>query len=141
MTVSSEVVMVVTSQDARAEILAHVDGLFRAFIRKDREAIRRGHTSDWRGFQLRSRHIVRGIDEYMAAADQVLDDARLVDYEILDSEVFVHGELAIVYYIANDIVEEPNGSRRTVPIRSIDIYRYENGHWNQSGSNISVVPE
>ena len=47
------------------QIIEHIHGLFKAYLHKDREAIHRGHTADWRGFQVRSGHIVRGIDEYI----------------------------------------------------------------------------
>lgn len=42
-----------------------------AQAKEDREAVRRGHTTDWRGFQVKSRHIVCGIDEQIQAADLV----------------------------------------------------------------------
>src|SRR5262245_11843516 len=48
-----------TGSNDRDQIIEHIHGLFNAYIRKDREAIRRGHTEDWRGFQVRSDHIVR----------------------------------------------------------------------------------
>ena len=49
---------VTAAEDDRRAILAHVDGLFRAYFRRDLEAIRRGHTADWTGFQIGSREIV-----------------------------------------------------------------------------------
>jgi ketosteroid isomerase-like protein len=104
--------------DERA-IRAHVHSLFDAYLRKDRAAIRAGHTADWRGFPIRARHLVRGIDEYMREAEGLLQHLRAVRYEMLDMEVQVHGDL-----------------------RARDVYRREpDGAWNQCGSNICALPE
>ena len=80
----------------RAEIRAHIDSLFRAYIDRDLEAIRRGHTEDWRGFQVNSPAIVRGIGSYMGAAQQVLETARFRRYEMVDQEIQLYGDVAVV---------------------------------------------
>ena len=49
----------------RQAILDHIHGIFQAFIRRDREAIRKAHTNDWTGFQGPSTKIERGLDDYM----------------------------------------------------------------------------
>ena len=130
-----------TTLSAEELVLGHIRSLFEAFIRKDRDAIRAGHTTDWRGFQVGSRTLVRGIDEYMAATEGVLESATFVDYEILDSDVQVHGDLAIVFYLARDHVRDRAATERTALIRAVDIYRHEDGHWIQSGSHIVSLPE
>lgn len=126
-------------QDRKA-IRTHITGLFEAFLHKDRDAIRRGHANDWRGFQVKSTHLVRGIDEYMNAADQALAAFSGLRYEIKDIEIQLHGDIAVVYYVAHwwyKVDEE----EKLLPLRSVDIYRRENGGWNQSGSNICALPQ
>jgi ketosteroid isomerase-like protein len=126
--------------DDRQLITDHIHGLFRAYIRKDRDAIRHGHTADWRGFQLRSDHIVRGIDEYMIVADQVLKTMNGIRYEIQDIEIHPFGDIAIVYYRAGYWIRNSEGLEVEVPLRSVDIYRRDRDGWNQCGSNICTVP-
>ncbi len=36
------------------KILEHIHEIFRAYLSKDREVIRRTHTDDWAGFQVQS---------------------------------------------------------------------------------------
>lgn len=125
----------------REKIVHHIDGLFKAFIRKDLDAIRRGHTSDWKGFQVGSQHLVRGIDEYMEAAQQALKKFEGKRYEMLDLDVQVHGDVAIVFYLAKYWTTAPAGGEKAILLRSVDIYRKEPQGWNQCGSNICTVPE
>jgi ketosteroid isomerase-like protein len=127
-------------QTDREQIVAHIHGLFAAFIRGDREAIRRGHTRDWTGFQVRSDGIVRGIDAYMGAAEQALRTFRGTRYEIRDIDVQVHGSLAVVYYRADYWIRDDSGEEKLLPLRSVDVYRREAGGWNQAGSNICLAP-
>ena len=128
-------------RSAEQQILSHIEGLFQAFMRKDRGAIREGHTADWRGFQVGSRSLIRGIDAYMAATERWLDRATFTAYELLDTDVEIHGELAIVFYLARDHYTDASGTARTALIRALDIYRLEQGHWIQSGSHIVSLPE
>lgn len=128
------------SQDREA-ITAHLRGLFEAFLHKDREAIRRGHTVDWRGFQVKSRGIVRGIDQYMLAADQALASFSGRRYEIVDLEIQLYGDIAIVYYVADWWFGAEGEQEERLALRSVDVYRREAGGWNQCGSNISIMPD
>ncbi|MCP4245951.1 MAG: nuclear transport factor 2 family protein [bacterium] len=127
-------------KEDREAIIDHIHDLFQAFIRKDREAIRRGHTADWRGFQVKSRHIVRGLDEYMQAADRVLETMNSVRYELVDTEVQVEGDRAVVFYVARVWLRDAEGDETVVNLRSIDLYRREAAGWNQCGSHIGIVP-
>jgi ketosteroid isomerase-like protein len=124
----------------REAIRAHIDGLFRAYIRKDREAIRRGHTPDWRGFQVGSAGIVRGIDDYMRVADEILGRATFTRYEIVDVDIQLFGDAAVVYYVARDWLRGPDGTEQPAMLRSVDLYRREADGWNQCGSNICALP-
>ena len=129
-----------SSSDGDA-ILAHVDSIFHAYFRGDRETIRRTHTHDWRGFQIRSRSIVRGIDEYMLNADAVLGSIQGLRYEMLDTDVQVYGDVAVVFYLAREWIRDKEGVEKTILLRSCDLYRKEAGAWNQCGSNIYVMPD
>ena len=124
----------------RAEILAHIRSIFEAYIRQDRDAIRRTHASDWTGFQNPSARIERGIDDYMRNAELSLQTLRGTGFEILDAEVQVRGDTAIVYYVARYDYVHSDGHAGFVPLRSVDIYRREAGGWIQCGSHISVIP-
>ncbi len=132
--------MVDTHQDAKAEIEAHVRGLFDAFLAKDVGAIRKGHRDDWTGFQIPSKRIIHGIDEYMDAAHDLLASLRAVRYEFLEMDIQVHDDFALVYYVARDWLEGDDGET-TVLIRALDVYRLEDGAWNQAGSNICVLAD
>jgi ketosteroid isomerase-like protein len=125
----------------RELILAHIHGLFQAYLRHDREAIRRGHTHDWKGFQLPSRTLVRGIDAYMEAADRVLASFPGHRYELTETDVEVEGDRAVVFYVAREWLADGNGGEREVRLRAVDFYRREPEGWNQYGSHIAVVPE
>ena len=127
-----------TDHDA---ILAHVDSIFQAYFRGDRETIRATHTHDWRGFQIRSHSIVRGIDEYMRNADAVLGSIQGLRYEMLDTDVQVYGDAAVVFYLAREWIRDGQGDEKTILLRSCDVYRKDDGTWNQCGSNIYVMPD
>lgn len=73
-----------TAKSDRDMILEHIDSIFQAYIRRDRDAIRRLHTDDWIGFQGPSTTIERGIDAHMKNADASLEHFRGTGYEILD---------------------------------------------------------
>jgi ketosteroid isomerase-like protein len=124
----------------REEILAHIRSIFEAYIRQDRETIRRTHARDWTGFQNPSGKIERGIDDYMKNAELSLQTLRGTGFEILDSEVQVRGDTAIVYYVARYDYVDSDGHAASVPLRSVDIYRREAEGWIQCGSHITVIP-
>ena len=125
----------------RDAILAHVDSIFRAYFRGDRETIRRTHAADWRGFHLRSRSIVRGVDEYMRNADAVLASIQGLRYEMLDTDVQVHDDVAVVFYLAREWIRDKDGVEKTILLRACDVYRRDHGEWNQCGSNIYLMPD
>lgn len=128
------------TRNDREEILAHIRSIFEAYIRQDRDAIRRTHSSDWTGFQNPSVRIERGIDAYMRNAELSLQTLRGKSFEILDAEVQVRGDTAIVYYVARYDFVHSDGQPGSVPLRSVDIYRREADGWIQCGSHIGVIP-
>ena len=130
-----------TVGDDRQAILAHINGIFQAYFRGDREAIRRGHTEDWVGFPVTANRIVRGIDGYMKSADAALVQIRGFRHEMLDTEIRQFGDVAVVFYVAREWIRDDTGREKTILLRSVDIYRREPGGWNQCGSNIMVLPD
>ena len=124
----------------RQAILTHIDGLFRAYFRHDLEAIRRGHTEDWTGFQIGSTTIVRGIDAYMKDAEAVLARFRGVRYVLEDVQIDLQGDHAVVFYVAREWVLDEKGQEKEIRLRSVDLYRRHPGGWNQYGSHIALMP-
>ena len=129
-------------KDDRKAILDHIRGIFEAYIRADREAIRRAHSNDWTGFQGPSRRIERGIDDYMKNAEESLKAFKGVGYELLDSTVQIHGDVALVYYVARyDYRDGEQGApTRSLFLRSLDVYERRDGAWIQTGSHIAPFP-
>lgn len=126
----------------REAILAHVNGIFRAYVNGDRDAIRKAHTADWTGFLGPSTRIERGIEDYMANADKSLERFDGKGYEIHDSEVQLYGDVAIVFYVAEYRAHDrQTGDEVVIPLRSVDIYRRDAGGWIQSGSHIAPIPK
>lgn len=123
------------------EILEHIHAIFRSFINRDREAIKKAHTADWKGFLVSSTSIEGGIDAYMTNVDFSFENFKGVDFEILDSEIQVCENVAIVYYVARYDFEDEAGETHSLPLRSVDIYRKEPSGWIQCGSHITIIPE
>jgi ketosteroid isomerase-like protein len=124
----------------RARILEHIHGIFRAYLARDRDEIRRMHTADWVGFQGPSTRIERGIEAYMRNAELSLEAFRGTGYELLDTEVQLYGDVALVYYVARYDCLDAEGRPKSIRLRAIDVYRKQDGEWNQCGSHITPVP-
>ena len=124
----------------RLEILDHIRSIFDAYIRQDRQMIRRTHTPEWTGFQNPSTGIERGIEAYMKNAELSLQTLRGTGFELIDSEVQLRGDVAIVYYVARYDYIGANGEKGSVPLRSVDIYERAPQGWIQCGSHIGVIP-
>lgn len=125
---------------AAAEIRSHVEALFEAFLAKDRNALRDGRAKDWRGFQIPSTTLIRGVDDYMVDLETALQNVAVTRYEFLDFEVDVHSDVALVYYVARDWLSSPEGET-TILVRALDVYGLKDGGWIQIGSNICLVPD
>ncbi|HXH60348.1 MAG TPA: nuclear transport factor 2 family protein [Fimbriimonadaceae bacterium] len=123
------------------EIYEHIVGLFDSFIKKDESAVKAGHTNDWKGFQIPSKSLVRGIDDYMVKAREVMQKITAYDYEFLDMSIDVYGDVAIVLYLARDFLRDAQGNESTILIRSLDVYRRESHGWNQCASNINTMSD
>jgi len=125
----------------RDAIRAHIDEIFRAYMRRDRDTVRATHAVDWRGFIRPSRGVVRGIDQYMREAEGILGaSGTLAAYEILEFDVLFHGDTALVPYIAR-VEWEEEGVRSSEALRIFDVYARQDGHWNQVGSQVAGHPD
>ena len=107
----------------RAAIIEHIEGIFNAFLRRDRVAIKHAHSSDWVGFLGPSSSIERGIDAYMANADKSLESFVGKSFELLDTELQFYGDICVVYYVARYDYQDDSGALHSLPLRSVDIYR------------------
>src|SRR5512140_411805 len=113
-----------------AAILAHVNGIFRAYLARDREAIRRAHTDDWTGCLVGSEAIERGLAAYMRGADHSLATFRATGFEITDHALEVRGDTALLYYTARYDYVGADARPGTLRLRSLDVYRREpDGAW------------
>lgn len=126
----------------RDAIRAHIDRIFKAYIAKNRSEVQATHDREWRGFLTGSRRIIRGIDDYMRAADGSLKaPARLVGYIMEDFDVQFRGpDLAIAPYIA-ELEGEADGARSKWKLRVIDVYERQSGEWMQIASNTAMHPQ
>jgi ketosteroid isomerase-like protein len=125
----------------REEILAHICSIFQAYVDRDLKTIQRTHTADWTGFQGPSTKIERGLEDYMKNAEKSLSAFRGTGFELLDTEVQLYGDVAVVYYVARYDYCDAEGQDHALPLRSVDIYRREKGHWIQAGSHITPIPQ
>lgn len=124
----------------RKQILDHIHSIFQAFLRQDRESLRKTHADDWTGFLGPSTGIERGLEAYMANAEKSLQNFKGTAYELLDTEMQFYGDLALVYYVARYDYEDADGQTHSIPLRSVDIYRRDSDGWIQAGSHITVIP-
>ncbi len=129
----------ITPEPQEQVLVDHVHEIFKAFINRDREKIQELHADDWVGFMGPSTKIERGIDDYMNHVDLSLENFPGTDYEINDTEVQIHGKLALVFYVATYYYENDDHTEASIPLRSVDVFRHENGHWIQAASHISVI--
>ena len=128
------------TDQAAATIRSHVEDLFDAFLAKDRTALRNGRVADWMGFQIPSTSLIRGVDHYMIDLETALENLNVTRYEFLEFEVDVHDDIALVYYVAKDWLDTPNGEK-TILVRALDVYKLKSEGWIQIGSNICVLPD
>jgi ketosteroid isomerase-like protein len=125
----------------REAVRAHIDSIFRAFINKDRAALRATHDEHWLGFLEGSREIIRGIDGYM---DWSTPDPKspygMSGYKIRNMDMVFAGDAAFVTFVADVDAKTPSGPYHRV-LRIADFYAKKNGHWIQAGSDTELHPE
>jgi ketosteroid isomerase-like protein len=76
----------------------------------------------------------------MRNADRSLAAFRGTGYELLDTEVRIHGDIGLVYYVARYDYRDQDGHEGSIPLRSVDVYCREGQEWNQCGSHITPIP-
>jgi ketosteroid isomerase-like protein len=121
-------------------IVEHIHGIFRSFIRHDRDALLEAHSEDWTGFLGPSSGIERGREAYLKNAEISLQNFRGRGYELLDLETRLFGDIAHVFYVARYDYDAAGGQAGSIPLRSVDLYQRRAGEWIQIGSHISVIP-
>lgn len=125
----------------RKEILAHIDSIFRAFIDKDKEAIRNTHLPNWKGFTVRSRSTVHSREEYMREVEALLERQHWKFYEMTETDIAFYGETAIVSYIARVSGKDLGEKYFETKLRVLDIYARVSGAWNLAASSVSLHPD
>jgi ketosteroid isomerase-like protein len=124
----------------RAAIRADIDGIYRAFINKDRVKVRATHADNWHGFLEGSRTMIHNIDEYMNYVGPMRGQYGMVDYKFRDFDIVFAGDAAFVTFVTDIEIKTPTGIRHAVQ-RLADFYVKTNGKWLQTGSNTSISPE
>jgi len=76
----------------------------------------------------------------MENAKAVLQRFRGQRYLLEDVQIDLHGDRAVVFYVAREWVLDDKGEEKEIRLRSVDLYRRERGGWNQYGSHIALMP-
>jgi ketosteroid isomerase-like protein len=125
----------------RAEIRAHIDSIFQAFINKDSAKLRATHHQNWLGYLEGSRTMLRGVDDYMKWS--YVDPSSpygMKSYKMREFDMIFKGDAAFVCFVADVEANTPNGpSKRT--LRISDFYTKQDGQWIQTGSDTELHPE
>src|SRR3954451_19411410 len=124
----------------REAIRADIDGIYQAFIHKDREKVKATHDVNWHGFLEGSWEMIRGIDEYMNYVGPMTSPYGMTSYKVRDFDIVFNGDSAFVTFITDVTVKLPAGEFPSVQ-RLADFYVKKNGKWMQAGSNTSISPE
>ena len=125
----------------RAEIRAHIDSIFQAFITKDAAKLRATHHQNWLGYLEGSRTMIHGVDGYMGTT--YVDPSSpygMKSYKMREFDMIFKGDAAFVCFVADVEANTPNGpSKRT--LRISDFYTKQDGQWIQTGSDTELHPE
>lgn len=125
----------------RQAIRAHIESIFRAFINKDKDALRATHDQHWLGFLEGSRDIIHGIDGYMEwSTPDPSSPFGMSGYKIRDMDMIFAGDGAFVTFVADVDAKTPSGPSHRV-LRIADFYAKRDGHWIQAGSDTELHPE
>lgn len=135
-------------QQDRAEIRAHIERIFRAFINHDAQDIKATHDEQWLGFLAGSESIIKGVDAYLRANG--IDPARrplqsppyaMSGYKLREFEMIFEGNAAFVTFVADTEYRNPAGPPGRGALRIADFYVKRNGRWIQAGSDTELHPE
>ncbi|MFC2172160.1 YybH family protein [Acidobacteriota bacterium] len=128
------------SQSDKDAIRKHIEEIFEAYMKKDREALRSHHSEDWIGYTLNSRAALQGIDAYMENAERIFGSFTFHGYDIIEFNVAVHGDAAVVPYTAK-MWGAGTDQEVNIKIRVLDVYARKDGEWNQIATNVSFHPQ
>ena len=126
----------------RAQIQAHIDRIFQAFIHKDSAELRATHAANWLGYLEGSRKMIHGLDEYMNASGYFDPKSSygMTGYKMREFDMIFQGDAAFVAFVADVDANTAGGpSQRT--LRITDFYTKQNGAWIQTGSDTDLHPE
>jgi len=128
----------------RADIRAHIESIFRAFINKDEATLAKTHSDDWRGFMPGSTSVMRGHDSYMKlAAGTVKSQGGMTSFKIVDYDVtFPAKDVAVINYVAE--VEGSFGDGKqtySTKYRTLDVYAKRADGWVQVSTNTALHPD
>jgi uncharacterized protein DUF4440 len=125
----------------RAEIRAHIDRIFQAFIKKDAAELRATHEKNWLGYLEGSTTMIRGVDGYMNY--NYVDPASpygMKSYTMREFDMIFKGDAAFVCFTADVESNSPSGPMKRT-LRIADFYTKEDGKWIQTGSDTELHPE
>jgi len=125
----------------RAEILAHIDSIFKALAVRDQEALRRTHLPEFSGFTVRSRSVIQNREQYMQEMAGALESQPITAYKMLESDIDFYGDTAIVSYIALVGGTGGRGDRFEYKMRVMDVYVRTPEGWNLAGTSVSMHPD
>ncbi len=125
----------------RAEIRAHIDSIFQAFIQKDAAKLRATHEQNWLGYLEGSTTMIHGVDGYMG--NVYVDPASpygMKSYKMREFDMIFKGDAAFVCFTADVESNTPSGPAKRV-LRIADFYTKQKGSWIQTGSDTELHPE
>ncbi len=125
----------------RAEIRAHIDSIFQAFINKDAAKLRATHHQNWLGYLEGSRTMIHGVDGYMGTT--YVDPSSpygMKSYKMREFDMIFKGDAAFVCFVADVEANTPNGPYKRT-LRISDFYTKQDGQWIQTGSDTELHPE
>src|ERR1041384_3913206 len=125
----------------RAEIRAHIDSIFQAFINKDSAKLRATHHQNWLGYLEGSRTMLRGVDDYMKWS--YVDPSSpygMKSYKMREFDMIFKGDAAFVCFVADVEANTPKGPSSRA-LRICDFYTKQDGKWIQTGSDTELHPE
>jgi ketosteroid isomerase-like protein len=127
-------------QDRQA-IFNHIASIFKAYIAKDMEAIRKTHHAQWKGFTARSRATIHDGEQYLREAEELLKHQDWKFFEITDEDIAFYGDTAVATYIARISGQTPQGMYFESKLRVMDIYARTGGEWGLAASHVSLHPD
>ena len=126
------------------QIRHEIERIFQGFIDKDRGVLSETHAENWRGYLAGSRSVIKGRDQYMAAAvgpaPMEPRGQGMVGFRILEYDTVFHGDTAVVSFVA-ETESRYQQATRIAKLTLMDVYVKQNGKWIQAASQTSLHPD